>query len=948
MKNKPIKIIDRNFNFLGEIDDYEALIFARSWSGIGSFELHINANKINTDQLQKENIIFLNEKKAGVILHREIDTNNNEQLIIKGHTLKTYIGRKITIPPDGISYDYKNDFAEDVIKHYVNVNCVNPQDIKRKINKLSIAPDQSRGSNIKYQTRLKNLAEEIAKISEVSGLGWNVYLDLTNKQFLFEVNEGRNLTSSQDILPPAIFSIDYDNIGSQRLIDSKINYRNVAYIGGQGEGAERSIEVIGDEVEDLDRYEVFIDARDIEDDTRLADRGLQKLKEYDEIITFDNDILTQSNLVYEKDFDLGDIVTAVNKKWNITLDSRITEITEIYESSGFKINAVFGNNIPTLIDKIKQELDGPLVEKGLLEKGELGPQGPKGDTGPQGERGIQGLQGPQGIQGQQGLKGDTGSIGLTGSIGPKGDKGDHGIPGIQGLKGDQGEKGLQGLQGLKGDKGDIGAKGSKGDQGLSAYEVWLSEGNAGTIEDYLASLKGKDANSNPECITFRQEIFTVQPGQTIFTLTKGYYTPNTNSIFWYIDGIKQISEALIEVSPTSFKIVGDLFEGTNILVEYIETINVTVGLKGDKGDTGAKGATGSQGTIGLTGAKGDTGERGLQGIQGIKGDKGDQGIQGPIGATGIKGDTGSIGPKGDKGDAGVQGIQGLKGDSPIWHFINSTGVPINSLGTIGDWAINTAGQTYEKTGSILWTARANIRGPEGIQGIQGPTGAKGDTGSTGLQGIQGNTGLKGDTGAQGTKGDKGDTGLTGAKGDQGIQGLKGDIGPQGPQGEKGEPGAAVADSVEWTKILNKPTNLETTTGSQAKATTAETNAKDHANALSAFNIADTRTVNSPPSFYQTRKIFNEFKSLSILGLPSVGGTYCTLITDGRWTGSSGGQVNQTVYTDSGRIFVRVSTSTTVWGAWKELATIDSIGTKIITSATEPSGLATGDQWHKEI
>jgi len=363
MKNKPIKIIDRNFNFIGEIDDYEALIFTRSWSGIGSFELHINANKNNTNQLQNENIIFLDGNKAGVILHREISTDNSEQLVVKGNTLKTYISRMITIPPTGQAYDYKNDYAENIMKYYVDKNCVNPQDIKRKINKLAIAPNQNRGSNIKYQTRLKNLAEEIAKISQVSGLGWDIYLDLNNKQFIFEVLEGRNITSSQDILPPAIFSIDYDNISSQRLIDSKVNYRNVAYVGGQGEGVNRAIDVIGDEAEGLDRHEVFIDARDIEDDTRLADRGLQKLKEYDEIITFDNDILTQSNLVYEKDFDLGDIVTAVNRKWNITLDSRITEVTEIYEADGFKINAVFGNNIPTLIDKIKQELDGPLIER---------------------------------------------------------------------------------------------------------------------------------------------------------------------------------------------------------------------------------------------------------------------------------------------------------------------------------------------------------------------------------------------------------------------------------------------------------------------------------------------------------------------------------------------------------------------------------------------------------
>lgn len=37
-----------------------------------------------------------------------------------------------------------------------------------------------------------------------------------------------------------------------------------------------------------------------------------------------------------------------------------------------------------------------------------------------------------------------------------------------------------------------GLKGEKGEQGDSAYQVWLSEGNEGTVEDFLASLKGED------------------------------------------------------------------------------------------------------------------------------------------------------------------------------------------------------------------------------------------------------------------------------------------------------------------------------------------------------------------------------------------------------------------------------------------------------------------------
>lgn len=469
MKSKPIKIIDKGFNFLGEVDDYEALIFTRSWGGIGGFEIHINANKKYTDKLRKENIVFVNEKKAGVILYREFSTDDNERLIVKGQQLKTYLGRRITIPPTGRAQDYKNDYVENIMKHYVEANCVNPADTKRKIDRLRIAPVESRGIKTQYQTRFKNLAEELEKLSLISGLGWDVYLDLKNKEFVFDVFEGRDLTAAQSVLPPAIFSVDYDNISSQKLIESAMGYKNTGYVGGQGEGIDRTIQVVGEDAQGLERYEVFIDARDIEDSGDLSKRGLQKLEELKEVMTFDNEILTQSNLVYEEDYNLGDLVTAINNKWRVVLDSRITEVTEIYEVGGYRINAVFGNNIPTLVERIKQEMDYPLIEKGLLEQGEPGKDGKDGSglhfvwdgtkLGVKREDEIEytyvDLKGPQGIQGPKGDRGDIGPQGPAGKsvefvwdgtrlgirlegetayqyVDLKGDKGDPGPPGKDG------------------------------------------------------------------------------------------------------------------------------------------------------------------------------------------------------------------------------------------------------------------------------------------------------------------------------------------------------------------------------------------------------------------------------------------------------------------------------------------------------------------------------------
>jgi len=82
-----------------------------------------------------------------------------------------------------------------------------------------------------------------------------------------------------------------------------------------------------------------------------------------------------------------------------------------------------------------------------------------------------------------------------------------------------------------------------------------------------------NANDNPASFMIKQEQFTVGPGQTTFTLTRGTYKPSSNSLWWFMFGQKQPNDALIEVSPTAFEIAGGLEAGTEILVEYIELIN---------------------------------------------------------------------------------------------------------------------------------------------------------------------------------------------------------------------------------------------------------------------------------------------------------------------------------------------------------------------------------------
>lgn len=360
---QPLRVLDVDFNLLAEIENYASLQWVRRWHRAGEFELHLGAQVQGVEQLQKGSLVLVRDA-ACIIRHREIKLlqDGTEQVVIKGPALASIVGQRITVPPTGYAYDRRTAPVETLMQHYVRNNCTEPADVGRVIDQLVIAPDQGRGDSMTYQSRLKQLDEELQKLSNASGLGWDVRPDLQAKQLIFEVLEGRGLAAGQDVLPPVIFAVDFDAVRSQTYTDSDIGYRNQAYVGGQGEGVEREIIEVGEAKAGLERFEMFVDARDLADGADLPARGQLKLQEMQQLTSFETEIMPHGPFVYRQDWDLGDVVTVQNKGWGVTVDARVAEVMEIYEPGGLRLDVTFGTTLPTLIDKLKQAVDGPLTE----------------------------------------------------------------------------------------------------------------------------------------------------------------------------------------------------------------------------------------------------------------------------------------------------------------------------------------------------------------------------------------------------------------------------------------------------------------------------------------------------------------------------------------------------------------------------------------------------------
>src|SRR5699024_1949890 len=391
---------------LFEIDRYQSLQFKRSYHGIGDFELHINRYSHGATHLDKGHLISLGKQqnKVGIILSKEIVLDEkgkeSENMKFVGMSLDALMLRRITVPPTHTSHDRVSGSAEFVMKHYVYNNFINAES-HRVLPNFEIADNQSRGNHISYESRYKVVADELEDISTETGLGWGVTADFKAKKFIFDVYESKDLTPDNGQgNNPVFFSPEYESIESQSFVDNELDLRNVGDVGGQGEGAERKIVTVG-EVSGWDRIETFVDARDVSDENEeteeelsdeeveklLIERGKKKMQDMQTVFSLEAKISTpitrksyegnhegyrhpaqpaQGQTVkkkvitpfeYEKDFDLGDRVEVRNLSWNLTMEAPITELIEIYEGSGFKLEATFGRSRPTLISKLKDKFD---------------------------------------------------------------------------------------------------------------------------------------------------------------------------------------------------------------------------------------------------------------------------------------------------------------------------------------------------------------------------------------------------------------------------------------------------------------------------------------------------------------------------------------------------------------------------------------------------------------
>lgn len=358
----------------GIVEKIASLIWTRRYWSCGEFKLLVPFTEEHSRMLVKNNIIMKRgDDEAAQIRYVSITKNSQglEEIEVQGKFLIAWIGKRI-IKKQIIT----NDTTQNILYRIVRENVTNPADTVRKIPDVSIADDDAdtESGAIDYTseqyTNAQLAAETAAKAAK---LGIRMRTDARTGTHVFSVYEGRDLTAGNSAgNAPCIFSQEFDNIVEQEYTNSIENLKTTAFVGGEEkEGVARKVAEVGGSAAGLAREEVFINATDIvqeyEDDdgeqvsltdteylALLSARGAEELEQYAETLSFGSKVNTFANLIYRTDYDLGDRVTCVNKRWGIRIDVRITETAETYQNNVEEIDITFGESLPALLTQIRQ------------------------------------------------------------------------------------------------------------------------------------------------------------------------------------------------------------------------------------------------------------------------------------------------------------------------------------------------------------------------------------------------------------------------------------------------------------------------------------------------------------------------------------------------------------------------------------------------------------------
>lgn len=388
MENIELRVYDTELAPLGVIDEMESLLWNPTYWGEGTkgdIKLLVPMTENNKKLLVKDNILVLHDgnpdyrdetgnwRRAAQIKYRRITRNRQgaEQIEVQGSFLKKWLSKRIIL-----NKIVMLGTEQEKINRIVTENHGSGAGERRQIPRLTILAQQNLGgSSTEYANEdLIDAGKEVYNRALAGKLGYDILVNENTKEYGFYLYKGKDLTSGNTQGNNyVVFSSELDNMSEPEYTESNEGKKNVLYVtGAANESGKIPLIEIDQGGTGLDRDEMYINMSSIsrtyqENEVQvtipeeeyiklLQAAGADSLEDYGETMAFTAIIDVCGNMKYGTDFNLGDRVTCIEKKWGIKTDVRITAVSLAYQSGTKEVEATLGESLPTLIQQIQKQI----------------------------------------------------------------------------------------------------------------------------------------------------------------------------------------------------------------------------------------------------------------------------------------------------------------------------------------------------------------------------------------------------------------------------------------------------------------------------------------------------------------------------------------------------------------------------------------------------------------
>ena len=366
-----VELRNADRDIIGIFDTAQSVIWHSVYYGVGDFEIYIQCTEDNIALInQAEYVTRPNNDEVGVIESISIAGNpqDGKMMTISGRFAKAILDRRLIYNLSGNTNKATilRGNVETNIRKVVSDNAIDCADTSRNIDIIQLGAVagidkkivNESGVAARKQVSYANLLSYTDSVLQEYGLGAKMTLS-EEKKLLYKVYEGVDRSpDNPNGISPIIFSQEYDNLTESNYSLDTSQEKNVALIGGAGEGLNRFYTLLGN-ASGLSRKEQWVDASSIEKEYEdssgtqqsytdaeytemLKTKGKQDIIPLRVVEDFGGTIdVMNGNWVYGIDFSLGDIVTVQDNDIGKYINVRIVEVTEVQDENGYTIEAVY-------------------------------------------------------------------------------------------------------------------------------------------------------------------------------------------------------------------------------------------------------------------------------------------------------------------------------------------------------------------------------------------------------------------------------------------------------------------------------------------------------------------------------------------------------------------------------------------------------------------------------